>query len=224
MDSIIKKIDHTFLKPNATEEDIRRICGEAKRFGFTAVAVNPCWISCCKKELAGTDIIIDATVGFPLGQMLKESKAAECTDVIREGAGEVDMVMNVGKFLSGDFDYVYEDIKGVAGCCHSSGIQCKVILETCFLTDEQIVRACGIAEKAGADYVKTSTGLNGSGATAEIIRLMRKSCGPSVKIKAAGGIRTLAQARIMEEAGADRIGTSAGTAIAAELAGGADWP
>jgi deoxyribose-phosphate aldolase len=163
--SIVKKIDHTLLKPDASEKDLKRICDEAKQYGFTVIAINPCWVPFCKKELAGTDIMIDATVGFPLGQMLKESKAAECEDVINAGAGEIDMVINVGKLLSGDDDYVYEDIKGVADCCHRHGILCKVILETCLLTPEQITRACELSQKAGADYVKTSTGFSGPGAS-----------------------------------------------------------
>jgi deoxyribose-phosphate aldolase len=215
--SIVKKIDHTLLKPDASEKDLKRICDEAKKYGFTVIAINPCWVPFCKKELAGTDIMIDATVGFPLGQMLKESKAAECEDVIKAGAGEIDMVINVGKLLSGDDDYVYEDIKGVADCCHRHGLLCKVILETCLLTPEQIIKACELSQKAGADYVKTSTGFNGPGASVENVQLMRKSC--TLKIKAAGGIRNLAQAQAMEAAGADRIGTSAGITIAAELAG-----
>ncbi|MDR2210361.1 MAG: deoxyribose-phosphate aldolase [Spirochaetaceae bacterium] len=217
MDSIVKKIDHTLLKPGAREEDLKRLCTEAKQYGFTAIAINPCWIPLCKKELEGTGILIVATVGFPLGQMLTETKAGECEDAINAGAGEIDMVINLGKLLSGDEDYVFKDIKAAADCCHRRGIKCKVILETALLTEGQIVRACEIAEKAGADYVKTSTGFNGPGAAVEHVRLMRKSCGSAVKIKAAGGIRSLSQARAMVEAGADRIGTSAGLAIAAEL-------
>jgi deoxyribose-phosphate aldolase len=217
IDGIIQKIDHTLLKADAREDDLRRLCAEAKQYGFTVIAINPCWIPLCKKELEGTGIMITATVGFPLGQMLTETKASECRDAINAGAAEIDMVMNLGKLLSGDEDYVFADIKAAADCCHRRGVKCKVILETCLLTEDHIVRACTLAERAGADYVKTSTGFNGPGATVEHLRLMRKSCGPAVKIKAAGGIRSLAQARAMVEAGADRIGTSAGISIAAEL-------
>jgi len=217
MDSILSKIDHTILKPDATEAEVKRICDEAKQYGFTVVVVNPCWIPFCKKQLEGTDITVVTTLGFPLGQNLTESKISECKDIIRAGAGEIDMVINLGKLLSGDETYVYEDIKGVADCCHQHGKACKVILETCLLTEAHIVKACEIAEKAGADYVKTSTGFSSGGAAVEIVRLLRKTCSPKVKIKASGGIRTLAQARVMVEAGADRLGTSAGVAIAEEI-------
>jgi len=217
MDSIISKIDHTILKPDATEAEVKRICDEARQYGFTVVVVNPCWIPFCKKQLEGTGITIVTVLGFPLGQNLTESKVSECKDLIRAGAGEIDMVLNIGKLLSGDETYVYEDIKNAAACCHQHGRLCKVILETCLLTEEQIVKACKIAEEAGADYVKTSTGFSSGGATVETVRLMRKTCSPRVKIKASGGIRTLAQARAMVEAGADRLGTSAGVAIAGEL-------
>jgi len=217
VDNILERIDHTILKADATQADVARICDEAKQYGFTVVVVNPCWIPFCKEQLMNTNIAIVTTIAFPLGQTQKESKVSECEDAIRAGADELDMVLNVGKLLSGDETYVYEDIKGVAGCCHKHGKLCKVILETCLLNDGQIINACKIAEKAGADYVKTSTGFSAGGATVETVRLMRKTCSPRVKIKASGGIRSLAQARAMVEAGADRLGTSAGVAIAAEL-------
>jgi deoxyribose-phosphate aldolase len=211
-------IDHTLLKPDATEPEVRKLCKEAKEYGFTFVIVNPCWIAACKDELKGTDIKVGVTLGFPLGQMLKETKAAEAEDIIKAGGDEIDMVMNVGKLLSGDETYVHDDIKGVVDVCHKRGIKCKVILEICLLTNEQIEKACKICEKAGADYVKTSTGFSGPGATVEAVALMRKSCGPKVLVKAAGGIRNLEQAKAMAAAGAVRLGTSAGIAIAKELA------
>jgi len=217
VDSILRKIDHTILKADATQTDVKRICDEAKQYGFTVVVVNPCWIPFCKEQLKNSGIAIVTTLAFPLGQTQKKSKVSECEDAIHAGADEIDMVLNVGKLLSGDDNYVYEDIKGVADCCHKHSKICKVILETCLLNDDQIVTACKIAEKAGADYVKTSTGFSTGGATVETVRLMRKTCGPGVKIKASGGVRNLAQARAMVEAGADRLGTSAGVAIAAEL-------
>jgi deoxyribose-phosphate aldolase len=215
--SIISKIDHTILKANATETEVKQICDEAKQYGFTVVVVNPCWIPFCKKQLEGTNICLVATIDFPLGQTLSTSKVSECQDAINAGADEVDMVMNIGKLLSGDETYVYNDIKSVADCCHKHGKKCKVILETCLLNTEQIVLACNIAEKAGADYVKTSTGFSSGGATVEVVTLMRKTCGPTIKIKASGGIQTLAHAQAMIAAGADRIGTSSGAAIAREL-------
>jgi deoxyribose-phosphate aldolase len=160
---------------------------------------------------------VDAAVGFPLGQSLKETKIAESEHCIKAGADEIDMVINVGRLIDGDEDYVYEEIKGVVDCCHRLRRPCKVILETALLSKAQIVSACKIAEKAGADFVKTSTGFSGGGATTENVALMRASVGPKVKIKAAGGIRDLEQARAMISAGADRIGTSAGVRIAGEL-------
>jgi len=217
VNSILEKIDHTILKPDATQADVARICGEAKQYGFTVVVVNPCWIPFCKEQLKNSSVAIVTTLAFPLGQTQRKSKVSECQDAINAGADEIDMVLNVGKLLSGDETYVYEDIKGVVDCCHKHGKICKVILETCLLNEEHIVAACKIAEKAGADYVKTSTGFSSGGATVETVRLMRKTCGPGVKIKASGGIRNLAQARAMVDAGADRLGTSAGVAIAAEL-------
>jgi deoxyribose-phosphate aldolase len=215
--SILNKIDHTILKPDATETEVKRICDEAKQYGFTVVVVNPCWIPFCKEQLQGTGIAIVTTLAFPLGQTLKESKVLECENSLRAGADEIDMVINIGKLLSGDETYVFEDIRGVADCCHRHNKVCKVILETCLLTEDKIVKACQIAEKAGADYVKTSTGFSSGGATVETVRLMRKTCAAGVKIKASGGIRTLEQARAMVEAGADRLGTSAGVAIAKAL-------
>ncbi|MDR2143009.1 MAG: deoxyribose-phosphate aldolase [Treponema sp.] len=214
---ILSKIEHTLLKPDARKEDMTRICAEAVEYGFGLVAINPCWTGYCKERLKGTGILVDAAVGFPLGQSLRETKAAECKHCIDAGADEIDMVMNVGKFIDGDEDYVFKDIKGVVDCCHRFRRLCKVILETCLLSKARIIQACKIAEKAGADFVKTSTGFSGPGATAENVALMRASVGPGVKIKASGGIRNLEQAMAMVCAGADRIGTSAGIVIAREL-------
>jgi deoxyribose-phosphate aldolase len=215
--SILQKIEHTFLKPNAGKEDLKKLCDEAKQYGFAFVAINPCWVGYCKEQLKGTAVKVDAAVGFPVGQVLSETKAAECEQCILAGADEIDMVMNVGRLIDGDEDYVLNDIKGVVDVCHSHGILCKVILETCLLSNEQIVTAGKIAEKAGADFIKTSTGFSGPGATAEHVALMRASVGPRVRIKASAGIRNLEQALAMVNAGADRIGTSAGVAIAREL-------
>jgi deoxyribose-phosphate aldolase len=215
--SILQKIEHTFLKPDARKEDLKKLCDEAKLYGFAFVAVNPCWVGYCKEQLKGTVVKVDAAVGFPLGQNLSETKAVECEQCIAAGADEIDMVMNVGRLIDGEEDYVLNDIKGVVDVCHSHGILCKVILETCLLSKEQIVTAAQIAEKAGADFIKTSTVFSGSGATAENVALMRASVGQRVRIKASAGIRNSEQAVAMTRAGAARIGTSAGVAIAREV-------
>jgi deoxyribose-phosphate aldolase len=214
---ILSKIEHTLLKPDARREDLAKLCAEAAEYGFGLVAINPCWTEYCKEQLKGTGVLVDAAVGFPLGQSLKETKIAECEHCIGAGADEIDMVINIGKLIDGDETCVYEEIKGVVDCCHHFRHVCKVILETALLSQAQIVTACKIAEKAGADFVKTSTGFSGAGATTENVALMRASVGPAVKIKAAGGIRNLEQARAMISAGADRIGTSAGVVIFREL-------
>jgi deoxyribose-phosphate aldolase len=214
---ILSKIEHTLLKPDARREDLAKICAEAIEYEFGLVAINPCWTEYCKERLKGTGVLVDAAVGFPLGQSLKETKIAECEHCIGAGADEIDMVINIGKLIDGDENYVYEEVKGVVDFCHRFRRICKVILETALLSKTQIVRACEIAEKAGADFVKTSTGFSGTGATIENVALMRASVGPGVKIKASGGIRNLEQARAMISAGADRIGTSAGIRIAREL-------
>jgi deoxyribose-phosphate aldolase len=214
---ILSKIEHTLLKPDARREDLAKLCAEAVEYGFGLVAINPCWTAYCGERLDGTGILVDAAVGFPLGQSLPETKIAECEHCIAAGAGEIDMVINVGKLIDGDETFVYEEIKSVTDCCHRSRLICKVILETALLSKEQIVSACKIAEKAGADFVKTSTGFSGAGATTENVALMRASVGPKLRIKAAGGIRSLEQVRALVSAGADRIGTSAGVRIAGEL-------
>jgi deoxyribose-phosphate aldolase len=214
---ILSRIEHTLLKPDARREDLAKLCAEAIEYGFGLVAINPCWTGYCRERLKGTGVLVDAAVGFPLGQSLRETKIAECEHCIGAGADEIDMVINIGKLIDGDEDYVYQDIKGVVDCCHRFHRLCKVILETALLSKARIVTACKIAEKAGADFVKTSTGFSGPGATTENVALMRASVGPAVKIKAAGGIRSLEQARAMISAGADLIGTSAGVKIAGEL-------
>ena len=213
---LLSCIEHTFLKPNATEKELRVLCEEAKEYGFGFVAVNPAWVSFCKKELRGTSVLVDAAVGFPLGQVLSITKKEEARHCIAAGADEIDMVMNIGMLIAGDEDYVYQDILGVVTVCHEAGILCKVIIETCLLSDEQKIKACQIAEKAGADFVKTSTGFSTGGATVEDIVLMRKTVSNQVRIKASAGIRNLEQALALIAAGADRLGTSAGVLIAQE--------
>jgi len=214
--NLLKKIEHTYLKADAREADLLKLCNEAKEYGFGFVAINPAWISFCKKHLADSDVLIDAAVGFPLGQSLTEVKVYETKQCIAAGADEIDMVMNIGKLIDGDNEFVYFDIKEVVEACHQEGIPCKVILETCLLNEEQIITACQISERAGADFVKTSTGFSTEGATIENIALMRKSVSEKVRIKASAGIRDLQQALALIEVGADRLGTSAGVIIAEE--------
>ena len=209
-----KMIDHTDLNPAATEEDLRRLCSEAVQYGFHSVAINPCWTRFASQELVGTDVVVDPCVGFPLGAGTTEAKADETMIAISDGAGEIDMVLNIGRLRMGDDAYVTKDIAAVVEA--AKGRPVKVILECCLLTDEEIVRGCRDSVTAGAAFVKTSTGFSKGGATVEDVRLMRNTVGDSCKIKAAGGIHTREDAMAMIEAGADRIGASSGIAIVSE--------
>ena len=213
MKAIEKYIDHTALSPQVQYSDIVRLCSEAVQYGFYAVCVNSRFVSTAKKELDGTDVKIASVVGFPLGAMSTESKVFETNDACREGASEIDMVLSVGALKEGLLDIVYEDIRRVVLAASGFGASVKVILETCLLSDEEIVTACKLSEKAGAAFVKTSTGFSTGGATAHHVALMRKSVGPEMKVKASGGIRDRKTAEEMIAAGADRIGASAGIAI-----------
>lgn len=204
-------IDHTLLKPDATEEQIRRLCNEAKDFHFAAVCVNPTWVKFCAGILKGTDVKICAVVGFPLGANLPEIKAEEARLAVTDGASEIDMVINIGAMKSGKFRQVQEDIRAVRQAAPDAIL--KVIIETCLLTDDEKWLACLVAERAGADFVKTSTGFSAKGATIPDIVLMRKTVGPKIGVKASGGIKTYEDAKKMIDAGADRIGTSSGVAI-----------
>ena len=211
---IASYIDHTLLKADATMDDITRIAGEAASYGFASVCVNPCWVPLCRKLLDGTGVKVCTVVGFPLGAASSRAKAAETAAAVEDGADEIDMVINIGYLRSGMDDEVLGDIKAVRGAC--LGKVLKVIIEACLLTDEEKIRACRLAEEAGADFVKTSTGFSSGGATVADVALMRKAVGGRLKVKAAGGIRTLADARAMIGAGASRIGASAGIAIVRE--------
>jgi len=206
-----KYIDHTVLKPETTKSQILTICEEAKAHDFASVCVNPTWVSLCANELKGTDVLVCTVIGFPLGATLKEVKAYETKLAIEAGATEVDMVINIGEAKDGNWDAVYEDIKSVVDAANKTLV--KVIIETCFLTEEEKVKACEMAVKAGADFVKTSTGFGTGGATVEDIRLMRQTVGPKLGVKASGGVRTAADMDAMVEAGATRIGTSGGVAL-----------
>lgn len=206
-----KFIDHTILKPDASIEDIKRICKEAKEYNFMSVCVNPAFIDLCKNELKNSDVKVCTVIGFPLGATLPQAKALETREAVFEGADEIDMVINVTMLKAHQDDYVYNEIEKVRRSC--MGKVLKVIIETCLLTDEEKVRACLLAKKAGADFVKTSTGFSTGGATVHDIELMRKTVGPEMGVKASGGIRTHEDLLAMIKAGATRIGTSSGPKI-----------
>lgn len=206
-----KYIDHTLLKPDAVKAQIVQLCKEAKEYDFASVCVNPCWIETARKELAGSDVNVCVVIGFPLGAMTSASKVFEAKDAIERGADEVDMVLNVGWLKDGDDAAVTNEIKAVKEAVGSHVL--KVIIEACLLTNDEKVRACQDAEKAGADFVKTSTGFSTGGATAEDVALMKKTVGDRLKVKAAGGIRTKETMDAMIAAGAERIGTSNGTKL-----------
>lgn len=206
-------IDHTLLKPEATAADVDVLCGEALEHGFASVCVNGTWARRCGEVLAGSGVLVCCVVGFPLGAMAPEVKAYEARLAIEDGACEVDMVLNVGALRSGDAAFVQRDVAGVVEVAHRLGARVKVILETCLLTDAQIVRACELARAAGADFVKTSTGFARGGATVEHVALMRRTVGPVLGVKASGGVRDQETAQAMLAAGATRIGASASVAI-----------
>ena len=204
-------IDHTILKPEARKAEVERLCEEAVRFQFASVCVNPCWIPLVADKLRGSGVLACCVVGFPLGATPAECKAHEAAVCVRNGAQEVDMVINVGALKDGDLALVRDDIAAVRQACGKATL--KVIIETCLLTDEEKVIACRLSCEAGADFVKTSTGFSKAGATAADIALMRRTVGPDIGVKASGGIRTQADALAMIAAGASRIGASAGITI-----------
>lgn len=206
-------IDHTILRPDAVRADVAKVCAEALRFQFASVCVNSFWVPFIAKELAGSPVKVCTVAGFPLGAATTATKVAETTEAVAAGATEIDMVLNVGALLSGDTAVAENDIAAVVRSSHAGGAIVKVIIETALLTDDAKVLACQIAQAAGADFVKTSTGFAKSGATAADIALMRKTVGPLMGVKASGGIRTLADLRAMVAAGASRVGASASVAI-----------
>ncbi len=209
-------IDHTLLKPEASRDDIRKLCQEAMRFGFASVCINPWYVPLAAERLRGSKVKVCTVAGFPLGATLPQVKIYEAEEAIKLGAQEVDMVINVGALKSGQDDVVELDVRGVVEACHRGGAICKVILETALLTIEEKVRACVACKKAGADFVKTSTGFGPAGATAEDVALMRAVVGAQIGVKAAGGIRTLEDLKKMVSAGATRIGASASVRILEE--------
>lgn len=207
-----KYIDHTLLKANATKEQIVKLCREAREYDFASVCVNSCWVATCKKELEGTDVKVCTVIGFPLGAMHTVAKAYEVKEALADGADEFDTVINVGQLKAGNIDYVTDDIAAVVKA--ANGRTVKVIIETCLLTDEEKVEACRCSIQAGATFVKTSTGFSTGGATPEDVKLMYDTVHESgLKVKASGGIRTYEDAVKMIEAGADRLGCSAGIRI-----------
>jgi len=205
-------IDHTLLKPQASEEDIIKICAEAKKYGFASVCVNAYYTTLVRSELKGSDVKTCIVVGFPLGATTKEVKAFEAKQAIENGAQEIDMVVNVGAIKSSKYDVVKEDIKAVVDAASGCALV-KVILETCLLTDEEKVKVCEIAKEVGANFVKTSTGFSTGGATVHDIKLMRKTVGEEMGVKASGAVRTTEDAKAVIEAGASRIGASSSIAI-----------
>jgi deoxyribose-phosphate aldolase len=222
MNNIAKMIDHTLLKPETTKEQIVKLCEEAKQYNFASVCVNPTWVATAAELLKGSDVKVCTVIGFPLGANTPEVKAFETKNAIENGATEVDMVINIGALKSGDDELVEKDIRAVVEAAKGKALV-KVIIETCLLTEEEKVRACELAVKAGADFVKTSTGFSTGGATVEDIALMRKTVGPEIGVKASGGVRDAQTAQAMIEAGATRIGTSSGVAIVQGKTGTASY-
>ncbi len=204
-------IDHTLLSADATESQIKKICDEAKEYHFASVCVNPSWVSFCAKELKGTDTKVCTVIGFPLGATSTKSKEEELKQAILDGATELDMVINIGKLKDHQDDYVENEIHSLKKLC--GDLVLKVIIETCLLTNEEKVRVCLLAKKAGADFVKTSTGFSKWGAKVEDVALMRKTVGPEMGVKASGGVRNKEEMEAMVKAGATRIGTSHGVEL-----------
>lgn len=212
-----KMIDHTILKPEATKEQVEKLCREAKEYGFASVCVNSSYVPLCAELLSDSEVKVCTVVGFPLGAMSTAGKVMETRQAILDGADEIDMVVHVGMIKSGDWDYVEADIQEVVDEAKDKALV-KVIIETCLLTDEEKVHVCRICRDTGADFVKTSTGFSTGGAKAEDVALMRKTVGPDMGVKASGGVRTYEAAEKMVKAGATRLGTSSGIAIVKEEA------
>lgn len=206
-----KLIDHTLLKPQAQMKDIVALCQEAKQHDFKSVCINPCWIPVAKNELKGSDVLVCTVIGFPLGAMSTNAKVLEAKDAVDAGADEVDMVLNIGQLLGGNLEYVTNEIRLIKEAIGDKTL--KVILETCLLTDEQIESACKCCMEAKADFVKTSTGFNTSGANVHVVEVMKRTVGDVCEVKAAGGVRTKEDLDAMVKAGATRIGTSNGCAL-----------
>lgn len=210
--NINKLIDHTALKPNTNKESILKLIAEAKTYDFASVCVNPCWVALAHQELKNTDIKVCTVIGFPLGANTTEVKVFETKDAIEKGAQEIDMVINIAMLKDKEYDYVENEIHQIVEAAKDKAIV-KIIIETCLLTDEEKIKACELSQKAGADFVKTSTGFSTGGATVHDIALMRKTVGAEIGVKASGGVHTHEEALAMVEAGATRIGASAGVKL-----------
>lgn len=210
--NINKLIDHTALKPNTNKESILKLIAEAKTYDFASVCVNPCWVALAHQELKNTDVKVCTVIGFPLGANTTEVKVFETKDAIEKGAQEIDMVINIAMLKDKEYDYVENEIHQIVEAAKDKTIV-KVIIETCLLTDEEKIKACELSQKAGADFVKTSTGFSTGGATVHDIALMRKTVGAEMGVKASGGVHTHEEALAMVEAGATRIGASAGVKL-----------
>ncbi len=216
MSNILGMIDHTMLKPDATKDMIEELCKEAMENKFAAVCVNPCYVKLCKDILRNSDVKVATVIGFPLGANTKEVKAFETMDAIKNGADEVDMVINIGALKIKNYELVKEDIEEVVKAAKDKALV-KVIIATCLLTDEEKIKACEISMIAGADFVKTSTGFSTGGATVDDVKLMKSIVGDKLEVKASGGVRDIDSAKKMIEAGATRLGTSSGVKIAKEI-------
>ncbi len=210
---VARLIDHTLLKPQATPVQVEQLCDQARRYGFASVCINPVYVRLAADKLEGSDVAVCTVVGFPLGATTTSIKVREAQQALADGATEIDMVIHIGALKAGDHQAVQEDIAAVSTACREGGALLKVIIEAVLLSDEEKVAACRLAQAAGADFVKTSTGFAGGGATVEDVRLMRRTVGPQMGIKAAGGVRSYADALAMVDAGATRIGASAGVEI-----------
>jgi deoxyribose-phosphate aldolase len=210
---LAKMIDHTLLKPDATQDQVAQLCFEARKYGFASVCINPTWVELSAKLLEGSSVKVCTVIGFPLGATAPEVKAFETENAIGHGASEIDMVINIGALKARDLELVARDIRGVVNASHARGAIVKVIIEAALLTDEEKTIACLLSKEAGADFVKTSTGFASGGATVHDVALMRKTVGPEMGVKAAGGVRTYEDAEKMIQAGATRIGASAGVKI-----------
>lgn len=212
-DELARIIDHTMLKPDATPAEIEQLCDEALRYGFASVCINPSYVPLAAAKLADSDVAVCTVIGFPLGATTTTAKVCEAQQALDDGATELDMVLHIGALKAGQRDRVRQDIEAVAQACHMGGALLKVIIETVLLTDDEKGLACELAKKAAADFVKTSTGFAAAGAKVDDVRLMRETVGPLMGVKAAGGIHSYDEAMAMVEAGADRLGASAGIQI-----------